>query len=487
MVIGEQQRTSTGIPGFDEVLDGGLIAARTYLITGPPGSGKTTLGWHFLCDGLGKGETVLYISFAESEGELRANAALSGFDAEGVHIVDLSPSPELFARAETYDIFSVSEVEREPTTARIVEAVERLKPQRVFVDSMTHLRFLASDGFHFRRQSLSFLRYLADRGAAVVVTSESTTETPDNDLRFIADGVIQLELDARGRTLSISKFRGSGFRIGQHTLVLGPGGATVFPRLVPSQHVRSFLTEKLSSGLPNLDRLLHGGFERGTISLISGPTGVGKTTLGVQFMKEAARAGLRSVVYTFDEPAETILRRCEGVGMGVRAMLEKGALEVVELEAMRYGPDEFANFVRRDVEENGTRIVMIDSVSGYRLSVTGGDLAERLHALGRYLQNVGVTLLLIDELRELTSFRATEVGISYLADNLVFLRYIERTIDGMPQLRKGIGVLKKRMSDFEKTIRAFEITRDGVQIGDALRLSSVFAALPYEGNGDSSS
>jgi len=485
MVIDERRRASTGIPGFNEVLDGGLIGGRTYLISGPPGSGKTTLGWHFLCEGLRAGETVLYISFAESEAELRANAALSGFNPEGVHVVDLSPSPELFARAETYDIFSVSEVEREPTTARIVEAVERLKPQRVFVDSMTHLRFLASDGFHFRRQALSFLRYLADRGAAVLVTSESTAETPDDDVRFIADGVIELDLDARGRTLCVTKFRGSGFRIGKHTLALGAGGATVFPRLVPAQHVRSFVAEKLSSGLPNLDALLHGGIERGSVSLISGPTGVGKTTLGVQFMKEAARAGLRSVIYTFDEPAETILLRCEAVGMGVRSMLREGMLEVVELEAMRYGPDEFANFVRRDVEENGTRIVMIDSVSGYRLSVTGGDLAERLHALGRYLQNVGVTLLLIDELRELTHFRATEVGISYLADNLIFLRYVERTIDRTSQLRKGIGVLKKRMSDFEKTVREFAITSDGVQIGSVLHLSSVFASLPQEKNGDS--
>jgi len=202
-------------------------------------------------------------------------------------------------------------------------------------------------------------------------------------------------------------------------------------------------------------------------------------------MKEAARAGLRSIVYTFDEPAETLIQRCEAIGMGVRGMMRDGMLEVIELEAMRYGPDEFANMVRRDVEEHGTRIVMIDSVSGYRLSVTGGDLAERVHALGRYLQNVGVTLLLIDELRELTRFRATEVGISYLTDNLIFLRYVERIVDGIPQLRKGIGVLKKRMSDFEKTVREFTIAADGIQIGGILHLNSVFASVPQEKYGNS--
>ncbi|MEA2663493.1 MAG: circadian clock protein KaiC, partial [Candidatus Eremiobacteraeota bacterium] len=107
-----------------------------------------------------------------------------------------------------------------------------------------------------------------------------------------------------------------------------------------------------------------------------------------------------------------------------------------------------------------------------------GDLAERLHALGRYLQNVGVTVLLVDELKELTSFRATEVGISYLADNLIFLRYVERVVDGAAQLRKGIGILKKRMSDFEKTVRDYAITSSGVRIGEVLQLSAVFAHLP---------
>ena len=471
-------RASTGIAGLDEVLNGGLIDGRTYLISGPPGTGKTTLGWHLLTEGLRHGETALYISFAEPEAELRANAVRSGFDVSGVHVVDLSPSPEIFARAETYDIFSVSEVEREPTTARIVDAVETIRPRRVFVDSMTHLRFLASDGFHFRRQALSFLRYLADKGATVVVTSESTRETPDDDLRFIADGVIELGLDGRSRSLRVLKFRGSSFRTGMHTLVLDQTGASVYPRLIPAQHSAEFSLDLVGSGLPELDQLLHGGLERGTISLISGPTGVGKTTLGVQFMVHAARSGIRSHVYTFDEPADTVLRRCESIGMDVRGMLARGTLAVTDLEALRYGPDEFANMVRRDVQEHGTRIVMLDSVSGYRMSVPGGDLAERIHALGRYLQNVGVTVLLVDELRELTSFRATEVGISYLADNVIFLRYVERVVDGTAQLRKGIGVLKKRMSDFEKTVREYSISAGGVRIGEVLQLNSILSPLP---------
>jgi circadian clock protein KaiC len=313
----------------------------------------------------------------------------------------------------------------------------------------------------------------------VVVTSEATAESGDDDLRFIVDGVIEMSFAGRGRELLVSKFRGSGYRTGRHALTLGGCGASVFPRLVPESHRRTFRPDPLSSGLPMLDDLLHGGIERGTVTLISGPTGVGKTTLGMQFLSEGAARGERCVLYTFDERAETVMNRCTSIGMPIREMLDRGTLQIVEVEALRFGPDEFASTVRRDIELRGTQIVMIDSVSGYRMSVSD-DLSERIHALGRYLQNIGVTVLLVDELHELTRFRVTEVGISYLADNVLFLRYIEQSVNGAVALHKGIGVLKKRLSDFEKTVREFSITAGGITIGQPLRLSSILAHLPVD-------
>ncbi|HEY4439007.1 MAG TPA: ATPase domain-containing protein [Candidatus Elarobacter sp.] len=472
-------RLSTGVEGLDEVLCGGLIGGRTYLLTGPPGSGKTTLGWHFLVDGVAAGEPVLYISFAEPEAELRDNAERSGFDPRTVDVLDLSPAAELFAQSESYDIFSAREVESEPTTARIVETMARVKPRRVFVDSMTHLRHLASDAYQFRRQALAFLRFLSAHDTTVMITSESTPGAPDDDLRFIVDGVIELGFVNRGRDIAVLKYRGSDCRHGRHALALGAEGVNVFPRLVPESFARPFLAAQLGSGLPDLDELLGGGIERGTVTLISGPTGVGKTTLGVQVLTEAANRGDRCALYTFDERAETVVSRCEGVGMGVRRLIAEGTLSIVELEALKFGPDEFAAIVRRDIEERGTQVVMIDSVSGYRVSVSG-DLAERLHALARYLQNIGVTVILVDELRDVVSFHVTDVGISYLADNILFLRYVERVIGEAIELRKGIGVLKKRLSDFQKTLREFEVAHDGIRIGEALRLSSILNQLPAD-------
>ena len=460
-----QDRLSTGIPGFDEILHGGLIPGRAYLVRGQSGTGKTILGLHFLSSGAEAGEKSLYITLGESAEQIRTNAEALGFDLKDIAFLDLSPTSQFFTEIQTYDIFSPAEVEREPTTQRIIEQVEVLKPQRIFLDAMTQFRYLSPDAFQFRKQVLSFLRFLREQGATVLFTSEGSEEAPDNDLQFMSDGVIHLTFSSEERSVSVSKFRGSDFRSGDHSMRLTKTGMEVFPHLMPQVYGQEFALEVLSSGVPELDELLHGGFERSTITIISGPSGVGKSTLGLQFMKEAAGRGERSVIYAFEERKETLLHRCQGINIPVHAMIERGTLSVVQIEPLHYTPDEFANLVRYEVEQQKARIVMIDSISGYRLSVRGNELVIHIHALCKYLQNMGVAVLLINEVQTITGdFRPTEIGISYIADNLVFLRYLE--MEG--ELRKAIGVLKKRMTDFEKTLREFEITRYGIKVGKPL-------------------
>lgn len=477
------RRISTGVAGFDEVLHGGLIPCRTYLLTGPPGGGKTTLGWHFLTAGVAAGERALFVTFGEPQRELCVNAKQSGFNTDGVEFCDLSPSSDLFEKIQSYDIFSAAEVELEPTTRSIIEAVERVKPNRVFIDSMTALRYLAKDGPDFRRQTLSFLRYLLNAGACVMLTSEASPEAPDDDLRFLSDGVIELDPSSATRTLKVTKMRGTDYEGGCHTLRLTDNGALVYPRLVPRQHSKEFSPELLQWGVQGLDSLTMGGLERATITLITGPSGIGKTTVGMQFVKEAARRGERSAAYTFDEARSTLLQRCEAVGTRVNEMIDQGTLSVMGIEALQFSPDEFADMVRRDVEQNGTRIVMIDSISGYKLSLRGDDLTERLHALCRYLQNVGVTVILVNEVLDVTEFRITEVGLSYLADNVLFLRYIEKRFNSHAEIGRVVGVLKKRLSDFERTIRTFELTPQGIAVGEPLGdFNGLFGSLAALGS-----
>lgn len=469
-------RLLTGVAGLDEVLDGGLIPGRAYMVRGGPGVGKTTLGLHYLTAGAANGEKGLFITLAEPEVEIRKNAESIGLNLDGIAFLDLSPTQEFFAKEEAYDIFSPAEVELQPMTQKIIAQIEAIKPRRVFLDALTHFRYLTAEALQFRKQALSFLHFLIDQKATVVFTSEGSASAPDDDLQFISDGIIELFFSPEERMLKVTKIRGSGFQNGHHSMQLSAKGMEVFPRLLPEAVGWKQVVEMIPSGVPELDQLLNGGLEQGTITVISGPSGVGKTTLGMQIMSEAAARGDCPLVYTFDEEVEIILRRCEGTNIPARAMKEREALRLEKVEPLKFTPDQFAHLVRAEVREHKSRLVMIDSISAYQLSLRGRDLVTQLHALCKYLQGMGLTVILIAEFESITGqFQATDFSISYLADNIIFMRYLE--LKG--EMRKAIGVLKKRLSDFEKTLRWFEITRHGIKIGKPLiEVRGILSGLP---------
>ena len=475
---GEKDRIQTEVPGLDSVLHGGLIENRSYLIRGQPGSGKTTLCLQFLTANGDDDEQSLYISFEEAEENVKQNAASVGIDLSDTEFLDLSPETDIFTEDESYDIFAPSEVESETITDSIKERVEVLSPTRVVLDPVTQLRYLAPDEYQFRKQLLSFMTYLTEENATVLFTSQATDASPDDDLQFMSDGTIELDAEGRNRTIEISKFRGSSFEGGAHAVEFGASGLVVYPRLVPEYFEKDFRIESIPSGIPQVDQHLNGGIERGTVTIISGPTGVGKTTFGTQFMKEAAGRGERSVIYLFEETEETFTNRCEAINIPIRDMLTQGNLVIEEIEAMTYSSEKFGNAIRAEVETHGTDIVMIDGVDGYKLSLRGSEsrLNRKLHSLCRYLKNMGVTVILVDEVQSVTGdFQATSENISYLADNIVFFRYIE--VDS--RIRKVIGVLKKRTSDFERSLREFEITEHGISVSQPNeQLSSILSGTP---------
>ncbi|WP_440999421.1 ATPase domain-containing protein [Fodinibius sp. SL11] len=472
-------KISTGLEGLDEILQGGLIPRKAYLVQGGPGSGKSTLGFHFLRQAIDNGENALCVTMVESKDSIYQNASRFGIDLSEVAALDLSPQDDVTENSGQYNVFSSAEVEQGPIMESVIQAVEKHSPSRVLFDSFTMLRLLNQDPYQMRKLTLSLVNYITKHDATLMMTSESLTMTSEDDAAYWVDCIIELENDADWRNLKVPKFRGSDYLSGNHAFKITGNGITVFPRLRPNNYNRKFTKGTISSGINGVDKMLNGGIEKGTTSLIIGPTGVGKTNLGLQFAKEAALRNERSAVYTFEESKELIVRRSENINTPINDMIDAGYLNIVPVEPLSYSPDEFAKIVRRDVEENDTQIVVIDAIGGYRMAVRGEDMLERLHSLTVYLQNMGVTTFLLNETKNVTGqFTTTNMNASYLADNIIFLRYLE--VSG--QIQKAIGILKKRLSGFEKSIREFEITSEGVKVGQTLdKMRGILSGVPEVG------
>jgi circadian clock protein KaiC len=450
------------VPGLDSLLGGGFVSERMYLVLGQPGTGKSILGSTFLAEGTAQGERPLYIHGEESREEILQNASTLGIDLDDVEFLDLGPDSAFFSEDRTYELVDPKDVADERLIEDIREAVEALDPSRVLVDPISQLRYFEPTDHQYRRRIVSFMRFLRERGTTVLATE--TTGTQDTTaLQSLSDGVLELQRGDDGRRIAVSKHRGVEAPSGTHGLEIRSDGLEVFPAIVPESGDREFDPELLSTGVPNLDELLGGGLERGTVTILSGPTGIGKSTTAAEFLGTVTADGVPGAIYLFEEDVATFAHRSETFGVPVTDLRTDGALTVREIEPLTRSPEEFAQTVKRHVEERGVEVVVIDGVSGYKQALHGNraDTTRKLHALTRYLKSVNVSVVLVDELSQVTGLReATGEGISYLADNLVFMNYVER--EG--RIERVVGVLKKRLGDFEETLRGFDITGDGIQV-----------------------
>ena len=265
----------TGIRGLDDVLGGGLTPNRLYLLEGMPGSGKTTLAFQFLMEGVRQGENVLYVTLSETEEEIRAVAQTHGWSLDGIAVRELVPTQENLEPDEQYTMFHPSEVELSDTTRKILEDVERIKPSRLVFDSLSELRLLAGNPLRYRRQILALKHYFSGRQCTVLLLDDLTGEGHDLQVQSIAHGVLLLQQHApdygkQRRRLNVLKYRGRAFRGGYHDYVIRRGGLDVFPRLVAAEHRTRPGQGRIAAGIEGLDALLGGGLDRGTSVLLMG-------------------------------------------------------------------------------------------------------------------------------------------------------------------------------------------------------------------------
>jgi circadian clock protein KaiC len=465
----EQERSSTGVSGLDDILGGGLPTNHLYLVEGTPGSGKTTLALQFLLRGVRNGEKGLYITLSETKDELLTVAASHGWSLEGMEIFELVNEEGLSEAAEQ-SILHPAEIELGETTQGVIAAVDRLKPTRVAFDSLSEMRLLAQNPLRYRRQVLALKSFFTRQGCTVLMLDDRSAEYADVQLHSIAHGVIQLEqlVDQYGperRRLRVVKMRGIRFRGGEHDFNLETGGLAVFPRLVAAEHRSARATSLVTTGTPALDALLGGGLARGSNTLFSGPSGVGKTTTALACVRAALQRGETAVYYLFDEGITTLLARSRSLGLEVDEYLESGQLEIHSLDPAEVSPGEFAHMVRVAVEGRGVEAVVIDSLNAYMQAMTGDKhLMLQMHELLTYLNQRGIVTILILGLHGVLGDVRTDVDLSYLSDAIMLFRFFE----ARGSLRKAVSVVKSRTSAHEMMIREFRLGPGGVEVGSAI-------------------
>lgn len=461
-------RISTGIPGLDDILCGGLTAERVYLVEGSPGAGKTTLGLQFLLEGAARGEPGLYITLSETADELDAVAESHGWSLEGVDLFELASEEALDPEA-LQSVLHPAEVELGETTRGVMEHVEQVKPVRVVFDSLSELRLLAQNPLRYRRQILALKQFFAARACTVLLLDDKTSQS-DQHLHSIAHGVISLEQIAKEfgkerRRVNIIKLRGVKYRGGYHDYALETGGIRMFPRLVAAEHPGDFTPTAQSTGSAGLDGLLGGGLVAGTNTLIVGPSGVGKTTVTVRCMLAALERGERAAFYLFDEGLGTFLARSTALGMDLRGFTGSGQLTIRHVDPAELSPGEFAQSLRDAVEQDGVGFIVIDSLNAYLQAMPGEQyLSLQMHELLAYLNQKGVTTALVLGEHGLVGEMQRDIDLSYLSDATVLLRFFESG----GKLRRAITVIKSRAASHALTIHELLLGSTGIDIGAPL-------------------
>ena len=484
---GTAERARTGIPGFDDVLGGGLPLGRIYLLKGSAGAGKTTLGLQFLLNGRQSGERGLYVALSETRSELDEVALSHGWDLSGLDVQEVGEGGDHKADEEN-TLFLPAEVELGETTRRIIEGVEVRKPARVVIDSLSEIRYLAGTEMRYRRQIMALKSLFMSQGCTALLVDDEAGDGRDSLLESIAHGVIQLrqvfpEYGPERRQVLVSKLRGVRYRGGYHDIRIRTGGLVVFPRLIPDGDAGLFEPGGVASGLPELDNLLGGGLDRGTTTLIMGPAGTGKSALAAQYAAAAAGRGENVLFLIFEESRETLYARTRALGIPLPEQVESGRIRLLPINPVEITPGEFTQIVREAVESHRARLLIVDSLNGYLNALPGEKLVElQLHELFRYLRQLGVTVILTLAQHGLVgSTMQSPVDLSYLADILVLLRYFEA--DG--KIHKAISIPKKRSGRHESTIRELAMDTGGLRVSAPLtQFRGVLTGVPtYTGEG----
>jgi circadian clock protein KaiC len=460
------RRLKTGISKFDELLGEGIPYGSSIIVSGVSGSGKTVLGLEFVYRGArDHDEKGIYFSFEETEERLRATARGLGWELDreidrGMVEIVFIPQPDILVDRD------ILEMQR---------SVEAFTAQRVVVDSMSVFLHKIEDRRIVRDKVFWLASILQNQNAVGFFTNDVPAGT-EQLTRFgveetVVDGVLLLTWEAEGlerhRYIEVVKLRNTTHAMGRHSMAIGHGGISIFPRVDAESYFtglipRSPSRQRVSSGTPGLDELLGGGLLDGSVTLVSGSAGTGKSTLGLQFALEAARLQEHALYISLEEGPNQILQNAEALGLPLREALEAEWVEILYLPREYLHPARFLSLMEDKVRSFGPTRVVLDSASDIEVrGLVSEELRQLLYSLVVRLRTLGVTSLFTVEARTLfLSGTVSEQGLSPLADNILMFRYTQEKGVFVPLLT----VVKSRGSAHDRASHRITMGAGGLRL-----------------------
>lgn len=453
------ERMSSGNPEADHILGGGFPANSINIVMGHPGSGKTIFAEQLIFHNADDDRPILYFTTL-SEPLSKVVRYLQGFDffheeKLGTQVIYEDIGPQLAADGASALI------------PLLREAITSLSPKIIVIDSFKAVHDLAPSVADRRRMVYEMTALLSAYGTTAFLLGEYTEEDILAYPEFaVADGIVELSRRRLGnrdeRYFRVYKLRGSRYLEGAHAFRITSAGLDVYPRLVSPRLPEGYVpaAERVSIGVQGLDEMLDGGLWRGTTTLLAGPSGAGKTTIGLQFAFEGARQGEPTLYMSFQENPTQLMRTIRGLGADVEELQRQG-LDLVYASPVELQIDSIIVDLFRRIESGGVRRLVLDAVGDLASAATDPQrLHDYLYALVQHLAVRTITSVLNFETTGNTIAHAgMQNAMSYLSDNVLLL-----TLDGEDRTRRALRVVKTRGSAHDTRVREVEIGADGLSV-----------------------